>query len=139
MASLISKASLLMVPSVYEDGTLYNVLPSGNKAPDETGNHNGYDQTRADFTFDRGSNLAATRVNADGLIEKGRENLLLQSNQFDTTWTNTNSSDTGGQPDKDGGNDAWLISTTGANGRMVQSISQSGVQTFSFFAKTGDI
>ena len=84
--ALIDKASLLMVPSVYEDGTLYNVLPSGNKAPDETGNHNGYDQTRADFTFSRGSNLAATRVNASGLIEKGRENLLLQSNQFDTTW-----------------------------------------------------
>ena len=34
----------------------------------------------------RGSNLAATRVDVNGLIEKGRENLLLQSNQFDTTW-----------------------------------------------------
>ena len=53
-----------MVPSTYEDGTLYNVLPSGNKAPDETGSHNGYDQTRADFSFDRGSNLAATRRNS---------------------------------------------------------------------------
>ena len=41
-----------------------------------------------DFTFSRGSNLAATRVDVNGLIEKGRENLLLQSNQFDTTWIN---------------------------------------------------
>lgn len=85
--ALIDKASLLMVPSTYEDGTLYNVLPSGNKAPDETGNHNGYDQTRADFTFSRGSNLAATRVNADGLIEKGRENLLFPSENTNTGWS----------------------------------------------------
>ena len=40
-----------------------------------------------DFDFSRGSNLAATRVDVNGLIEKGRENRLLQSNQFDTTWT----------------------------------------------------
>ena len=67
----------------------YTTYYRGNKAPDETGSHNGYDQTRADFTFDRGSNLAATRVNADGLIEKGRENLLLQSNNFsDSDWMN---------------------------------------------------
>ena len=85
--ALIDKASLLMVPSTYEAGTLYNVLPSGNRAPDSTDQNSGYDQTRADFDFDRGSNAAATRVNASGLIEKYRENLLLQSNQFDTTWT----------------------------------------------------
>lgn len=123
-----------MVPSTYEDGTLYNVLPSGNKAPDETGNHNGYDQTRADFTFDRGNNLAATRVNADGLIEKGRENLLVQSNQFDTTWT-TGSSLTSGQADKDGGTDAWLMT----NGNIVQSITNTGVQTFSIYAKANSL
>ena len=66
-----------MVPSTYEDGTLYNVLPSGNKAPDETGNNNGYDQTRADFSFDEGFKLKCNPNRyADGLIEKGRENLL---------------------------------------------------------------
>ena len=42
------------------------------------------DELPADFTFSRGSNLAATRVNKSGLIEKGRENLLLYSNQFDS-------------------------------------------------------
>ena len=41
-----------------------------------------------EFTFARGSNLAATRVAANGLIEKGRENLLTQSNNFsDSDWT----------------------------------------------------
>ena len=31
------------------------------------------------------------------------ENLLLQSNQFDTTWANSNTTENGGQADKDGG------------------------------------
>ena len=77
-----------MVPSTYEDGTLYNVLPSGNKAPDKTGNHNGYDQTRADFTFSRGSNLSATRIGPSGLIEKGRANYILYSQEFDNAYWN---------------------------------------------------
>ena len=84
--ALIDKASLLMVPSTYEAGTLYNVLPSGNRAPDSTDQNSGYDQTRADFTFDRGTDHGATRIGSDGLIKKYRENLLVQSNQFDTTW-----------------------------------------------------
>ena len=135
--ALIDKASLLMVPSTYEDGTLYNVLPSGNKAPDETGNHNGYDQTRADFSFTRGSNLAATRVNSDGLIEKGRENLLLQSNSFDTTWANISSTETSGQEGYDGTNNAWLLTKSGTNGRIQQSKTGTGVYTFSVYAKAG--
>ena len=138
--ALIDKASLLMVPSTYEDGTLYNVLPSGNKAPDETGSHNGYDQTRADFTFDRGSNLAATRVNADGLIEKGRENLLLQSNSFDTTWTTSNAPTlTSGQSGYDGTSDAWKIELTATYGQIIQSISISGLNCTSIYAKAGTI
>ena len=137
MASLISKASLLMVPSVYEDGTLYNVLPSGNKAPDETGNHNGYDQTRADFTFSRGSNLAATRVNSDGLIEKGRENLLLNSNNFNNSWNQSGTTRTSGQSGYDGTNDAWKIERDGAAGLAFihQTISTTGVHTQSVYAK----
>ncbi len=89
-----------------------------------------------DFTFSRGSNLTATRVDSNGLIEKGRENLLLQSNQFDTTWTTSNSSGTSGQSGYDGSSDAWLLSKSGANGRIQQSsISTNGVSTFSVYAK----
>lgn len=126
-----------MVPSTYEDGTLYNVLPSGNKAPDETGNHNGYDQTRADFTFSRGSNLAATRVNADGLIEKGRENLLLNSNNFNNSWNQSGTTRTSGQSGYDGTNDAWKIERDGAAGLAFihQTISTTGVHTQSVYAK----
>jgi hypothetical protein len=42
-----------------------------------------------DFTFSRGSNLAATRVDVNGLIKKGRENLITYSNDF-TQWVQAN-------------------------------------------------
>ena len=133
--ALIDKASLLMVPSTYEAGKLYNVLPSGNRAPDSTDQNSGYDQTRADFDFDRGSNTAATRIGSDGLLKKYRENKLLQSNNFGTTWANVNSSDTSGQEGYDGTTNAWLLTTTSAGGRLDQSVSLSGVQSFSIYAK----
>ena len=137
--ALIDKASLLFVPSVVAEGKAFNILPSGNRAPDSTDQNRGYDQTRADFDFDRGSNTAATRIGSDGLIKKYRENLLVNSNQFDTTWVNANSSETSGQADKDGGTNAWKIDLTGVSGRIYQSKSQSGVVTFSVYAKKGTL
>ena len=91
----------------------------------------------ADFTFTRGSNLSATRIGPDGYIEKGRENLLLESNNFGTTWTNYNSTETGGQSGYDGSSDAWQLNKTGASGFLQQSISSTGLQTFSVYAKAG--
>ena len=106
------------------------------------------------FDFSRAS--IGTRVNRDGLIEVVQDNIpridfssgegslllepqrtnsLLQSNQFDTTWVNTNSTETGGQSGVGGSNDAWLLSKSGLNGRLDQTISASGVLTFSIYAK----
>jgi hypothetical protein len=98
----------------------------------------------ADFTFTRGTNLTATRVGKDGYIEKGRENLLLQSNQFDTTWTLNSASLTSGQAGYDGSNDAWELKATGDGvtnlARVNQgSLSVSGVSTFSVYAKAGNV
>jgi len=91
-----------------------------------------------EFDFSRGSNLAATRVDENGLIEKGRENLLLQSNQFDTTWAELSQGTiTSGQAGYDGTNDAWLLTAGAVFSRVQQSISQSGVHTFSVYAKSG--
>jgi hypothetical protein len=119
--SLYKDASLVMIPSAYKDGKLYSIRPTDGSG---------------DFTFSRGSNLAATRVDVNGLIEKGRENLLLQSNQFDTTpWINAGTTDSSGQLGYDGSNDAWLITKVSANGRMEQSVSSSGVNTLSVYAK----
>ncbi len=125
--SLYKDASLVMTPSAYKDGKLYSIRPTDGSG---------------DFTFSRGSNLAATRVDVNGLIEKGRENLLLQSNQFDTTWVNTNTTETGGQSGYDGSSDAWLIDISGGadSQRISQSLSGiSGVTTYSVYAKAGTL
>ena len=125
--SFFDDASLAFLPSgaAGKDGKAYSIKPT-----DGTG----------DFTFSRGSNLAATRVGADGLIEKGRENLLLQSNQFDTTWNTSNAGVTSGQSGYDGSSDAWkLESTTTGESYSDQTFTQSsGVQTLSFYAKQGN-
>ena len=120
--SIYKSSSLAMIPTAYKDGKLYSVRPTDGSG---------------DFTFSRGSNLAATRVASSGLIEKGRENLLLQSNQFDTTWTNTSSAETSGFEGYDGTNNAWKLEKTGNGGRLRQTISLSGVNTFSVYAKAG--
>lgn len=146
MSSLKDLASLIMIPSLYKDGELHTVKPLADEDvivhPDATDNNDGFDgstpSTSGNFTFSRGSNLAATRVDVNGLIEKGRENLLLQSNQFDTTWATLSASVTSGQSGYDGSNDAWLLSKSAANGRVQQSKSGTGVYTFSVYAKAGE-
>ena len=124
MATLFDDASLVMIPSGYKDDKLYSIKPTSGDG---------------DFTFSRDGSGAspATRVNSAGLIEKGRTNLLLQSNQFDTTWTNTSTTETSGQSGYNGTNNAWLLSKSAAFGRINQSISLSGVHTFSVYAKEG--
>ncbi len=123
--SLYKDASLVMIPSAVKDGKLYSMRPTDGDG---------------DFTFSRGSNLAATRVDVNGLIEKGRENLLLQSNSFSTSpFVTSNVSLTSGQSGYDGTNDAWELSTTGVNGfeNLYQNISFTGVHTISIYAKAG--
>ena len=123
MSKLFDDASLAMIPSAYKDGKLYSVKPENGDG---------------DFTFSRGSNLAATRVGPTGLIEKGRENLLKQSNQFDTTWGITGSATlTSGQSGYDGSSDAWLLTKTASSTYINQNTTSSGVSTFSVYAKAG--
>jgi hypothetical protein len=64
--SFFDDASLVMIPSGYKDQKVYSVKPT-----DGTG----------DLTFSRAS--SATRVQSDGLIEKVRTNLILQSQTFE--------------------------------------------------------
>ena len=121
MSDALEQASLIMVPTGYEDGTLGSLKPLDGSG---------------DFTFSRGSDISATRVNEDGYIEKGYENLLLQSNSFTTTWS-SNPVLTPNQLGYDGSNDAWLVEKSAAFNNVGQSISLSGVQTFSVYAKAG--
>jgi len=122
----LEAASLVMIPSGYENGTLGSLKPT-----DGTG----------DFTFSRGSDISATRVNEDGYIEKGYENRLLQSNQFDTTWVLVNDATlASGQTGYDGSSDAWLAEkSASSNSHLRQNISISGVYTFSLYAKSNTL
>jgi hypothetical protein len=71
--SYFDDASLVMIPSGYKNAKVYSVKPT-----DGTG----------DLTFTRAS--SATRVASNGLIEKVRTNLVLQSQTFDNaSWTKT--------------------------------------------------
>jgi len=96
-----------------------------------------------DFTFSRGSNLAATRVGPTGLIEKGRENLLPYSNAFTSgDWQDTGASYfTSGQSGYDGTNDAWRFTTVnqGERFQIVSSVvtGKTGVHTLSAYFKKG--
>ena len=122
MATTYDKASLVMIPSGYKDDKLYSVKPADGSG---------------DFTFSRDGAGAspATRVNASGLIEKGRENLLLQSNQFDTTWYDSGVTETSGNSGYDGSNDAWEITRCGSFNYKAQYVTTIGVQSFSTYAK----
>ena len=120
--SLYKSSSLVMIPTAYKDGKLYSVRPTDGSG---------------DFTFSRGSNLAATRVDVNGLIEKGRENLLLQSNSFLTSWVRTGYTLTSGQSGYDGSSDAWLAECTSAGQALYQTSNASGVSTFSIYLKQG--
>jgi len=91
-----------------------------------------------EFTFSRGADIAATRVNKDGLIEKYRENLLLHSNTFsNAVWAGASTTETGGQSGYDGTNNAWLLEKLVANGNIEQSVSASNLLTYSVYAKAG--
>ena len=126
MSTALEAASLIMIPTSYSDGLLASVKPNDGAG---------------DFTFSRGSNLSATRVNADGNIEKGYENLLLQSNSFDTNppWGSTSILFTSGQSGYDGSSDAWLIERAGVNGQIRQTPPLGNVLTFSIYAKANTL
>ena len=121
--SIYDKSSLVLIPSGTKTGKVFSQKPvSGD----------------GDFTFTRAS--AATRVNADGNIEKETQNLLLQSNSFNASpWSGNNSGVTGGQAGYDGTNDAWVHNAAGPYSYRGQSLSSNGVQTFSVYAKQGSV
>ena len=130
--SFYDDASLVFLPSggAGKDGKAYSIKPTNGDG---------------DFTFSRGSNLTATRIDSNGLIEKGRENLLKDSNSFNpsgTAWNLTTAyTVTSGQEGYDGSNNAWLLdklNTLNDYFLQVSIIGMSGsVITESIYAKAG--
>jgi len=127
MSSFFDDASLVMIPSGYKDGKVYSVKPTSGAG---------------DLTFTRNSN--ATRVDANGLVEKVRTNSLLQSNTFDTTWAITRNELTPNAITAPDGTPTAYKTAANANivansSRIYQNISVSGVNTISIYAKAGEI
>jgi len=123
--SIYKSSTLAMIPTAYKDGKLYSVRPTDGSG---------------DFTFSRGSNLAATRVSSSGYIEKGRENLSLYSNTFSSWTAASGGSVTSGQSGYDGTNDAWLLTSGAATySRIERTISHTGLYTISVYAKAGTL
>ena len=99
-----------------------------------------------EFTFSRGADIAATRVNKDGLIEKYRENLIKSSNDFTATgWTPAQATLLSGYDGYDGTNDAWFLradsstfSRVGMDNTTSTGLSSTGLRTFSVYAKKKD-
>jgi hypothetical protein len=111
------------------------------------------------FNFSRAS--SATVINKDGLIETvgsdmpridykddsegalllepQRTNIIVQSNQFDTTWSATNLTVISGQTGVGGSVDAWKLNLTDVNSRVQYNISTSGQKSFSIYAKAGTL
>jgi len=117
--ALYDKASLVLIPSGTKESKVFSQKPTNGDG---------------DFTFSRST--SATRVNADGNIEKETQNLLLQSNSFDTTWTNSSTTETGGQSGYDGSNDAWLLTAINPSDAYISQVNSfNSVQTLSVYAK----
>ena len=120
--SIYDKASLVLIPSGTKTSKVYSQKPVNGDG---------------DFTFSRST--AATRVNADGNIEKETQNLLVQSNSFTTGWGLSNVTMTSGQAGYDGTNDAWLMTDTNSGGYGIvdRLVTTGGITTFSCYAKSG--
>ncbi len=123
MSNIYDKASLVLIPSGTKTSKVYSQKPVNGDG---------------DFTFSRST--AATRVNADGNIEKETQNLLLQSQTFGTTWVPVRSSiieNTTADPNGGNNADSLIEDTTASNFHYIsQSVSAiSGVYTYSVYAK----
>jgi hypothetical protein len=121
--------------------------------------YNDEDNNFKPLPFTTTRNSIATRVNKEGLIEvvgndkpridytdsadgvllleNSSTNSLVQSNQFDTTWTSTNATVTSGQIGVGGSVDAWELEKTATNG-YIRHIGVSVVDgSISIYAKKG--
>jgi hypothetical protein len=122
MSSFFDEASLVMIPSGYKDQKVYSVKPLDGSG---------------DLTFSRAS--SATRVASNGLIEKVRTNLVLQSETFDNaSWTKLNSAtvtaNTSVAPDGTTTADTLTL-TTNISSSIAQTITTVSELTFSVYAK----
>ena len=126
--SIYDKASLVLIPSGTKTSKVYSQKPVNGDG---------------DFTFSRST--AATRVNADGNIEKETQNNVLQSNNFSSaTWIKQQSGGTtpvvtSGFTDPNGGSNAWRLQCSISGGlysMISQGLSTTGLNCNSIWIKS---
>jgi hypothetical protein len=122
--SLFTDSSLCLVPSGVKDGKLYSVKPI-----DGTG----------DLTFSRGSDIEATRVAANGYIEKAQVNLAIWSEDAsNATYSKTNVTVTANSTTApDGTLSADTLTATGVGGTLqgVVTVNAGSVYSVSVYLK----
>lgn len=124
MSSIYDKSSLVLIPSGTKSGKVFSQKPVNGDG---------------DFTFSRST--AATRVNADGNIEKETQNLFTYSNNLSNPiWQLGVITATGGQSGYDSSSDAWLITKDANAYRAIEhDVNNSGVYTYSVYAKANTL
>jgi hypothetical protein len=116
--SIYDKSSLVLIPSGTKTGKVFSQKPvSGD----------------GDFTFTRAS--AATRVNADGNIEKETSNKFIYSNNFNSGWSPKAGTFTQGIADPNGGSNAWSWTAVNTDPYLYQFWNLSGIHCVSIWAK----
>lgn len=132
---------------LYDDASLI-FLPTGGAGKDTKAYSVKPTDGSGDFTFSRGTNATATRVNSQGIIEKGRVNWINYSNDFSQWYLNLmpNGIDpaytaTSGQEGYDGTNNAWKLELNygGVISMSTSHLSPDEIHTFSFYAKKGTL
>jgi len=124
--SLLSQASLVVVPSGYKEDVVYSVKPTDGSG---------------DLTFTRASD--GTRVNSQGLVENVPWNFVTYSEQFDNAaWSLTRASFGANDISPNGLNNAYSIiaNTTNDDHFIGQNITVTNatVYTFSAYLKKGN-
>jgi hypothetical protein len=118
--SLFDSASLVVTPNGVKEGKLYSIKPTDGSG---------------DLTVTRAT--SATRVDANGLVEIPRTNLLLQSQTFDNaSWTKTNGTITANSIISPSGTlTADTFTTSNVNATIVQNATFQNPCTFSIYVK----
>ena len=122
--SIYDKSSLVLIPSGTKTSKVYSQVP-----------------TNGDGDFDFTRSTAATRIAANGNIEKETSNLFTYSNDLSNAiWQLGLITATSGQAGYDGSSDAWLITKDAAAYRAIEhDINNSGVYTYSVYAKANTL
>ena len=141
MASGIDEASLIFIPSGWNNGTIGALIP-------DDGSSDGNFIRNDNQTPTYGIDLASTKVGEDGNLKFSYENFIYYSNRFDTKVSNKgwefNGHDTPliGSAGYDGTNNAWYINKQSASAYLRQFPSPSIVGTLVtgyIYAKAGTL